>query len=63
MKLKFNIRYFIAFVALTFIAIGTISGSIQSYIKFSGIANEMAFFTISCIGAVMCFACSFNFKK
>lgn len=42
-----NSQIILAFLVSAAIAVGTISGFIQQYVHFAGVANEIAFFAIS----------------
>jgi hypothetical protein len=62
-KFKLNFGHFVLSVISFIIAYMTITGTIQNYIKFASVLNEIGFFVISSMLGVLIFLFSFEKSK
>jgi len=63
MKVTIDIKYFAIAIASLLIAFLTINGTIQNYIHFAGVANEIGFFAMAGTAGVLCLFASFEKEK
>jgi hypothetical protein len=62
-KFKLNPGHLVLSIVSFIIAYMTITGTIQNYIKFAGVLNEIGFFATSSVLGILSFLSSFEKSK